>query len=376
MLRLAFRQIRLDSGRSVLTCVGIAAVLAVILVLQGFQQGLYRQLEDVALARNADLIATQAGVTNMVAARSVIPQMVRERVEAVDGVKLAHPMTALSLIYEKDGKKTAVFLTVTETRGGPSQTIQGRLIQNDGEVVIDRALAQHYGLTPGQDLVIAGYPFKIVGVTETTAAMFTSFVFTNFGSLIDFYFETKLADDISAFPLLSYLLIELEPGADRQVVKDRVEKAVADVDVFLPETIAKNDEQLGRTMFGAVLAILIGVAYIAGALVVALFMFSAAEARRRDLGVLKAIGFPNRALLGSIVVETVLLTVAAVPLGIALAMGLAAGIHAAMPTYLVLPTIAGPLIATIVACAFFALLGAVGPFRLIKNLEPAEVFQS
>ena len=376
MLRLAYRQIRLDAGRSLLTLVGIAAVLAVILILQGFQQGLYSQLEDVALERNADLIATQAGVTNMVAARSVIPQMAREKVEAVEGVNLAHPMTALSLIYEKDGKKTAVFLTVTETRGGPSQAIQGRLIQNDGEVVIDLGLAQHFGLAPGNELVIAGYPFKIVGVTETTAAMFTSFVFTNFGSLIDFYFETKLADDISAFPLLSYLLIELEPGADRAIVKDRVEKAVADVDVFFPETIAANDERLGKSMFGAVLAILIGVAYVAGALVVALFMFSAAEARRRDLGVLKAIGFPNRALLSSIVIETVLLTVVAVPLGIALALGLAAGIHATMPTYLVLPTVPGPLAASMVACAFFALIGALAPLRFIKNLEPAEVFQS
>lgn len=376
MLRLAFRQICLDFGRSFSTCLGIAAVLAVILVLQGFQQGLYKQLEDVALERNADLIATQAGVTNMVAARSVIPQMTRARVEAIDGVKLAHPMTALSLIYEKGGRKTAIFLMVTEKRGGPSKVTQGRLIQNDGEVVIDRALAQHYDLAPGDDLVVAGYPFKIVGVTDTTAAMFTSFVFTNFGSLIDFYFETKLADDISAFPLLSYLLIELEPGADRAVVKDRIEKAVPDVDVFFPETIAKNDEQLGKSMFGAVLAILIGVAYVAGALVVALFMFSAAEARRRDLGVLKAIGFPNRALLGSIVVETVLLTVMAIPLGIALALGLAAGIHAVMPTYLVLPTVPAPLIASILACAFFALLGALGPLRLIKNLEPAEVFQS
>ena len=96
MFGLAYRQLRLDLGRSLLTCVGISAVFAVILILQGFQSGFYEQLRSIARERGVQLIAAQAGVSNMVGARSVIPQMTRERVEAIEGVKLAHPMTALS----------------------------------------------------------------------------------------------------------------------------------------------------------------------------------------------------------------------------------------------------------------------------------------
>jgi len=376
MFRLAFRQLRWDLGRSALTCVGIAAVFAVILLLQGFRQGLDTQLRRVALDRGADLIATQAGVRNMIGARSVIPQMARAQVEAVAGVRVAHPMTALPLIYEKDGRKSAVFLFVVDSAGGPRATEAGRFPQDEGDILIDRSLAQMFHLAPGDEFVVAGYPFRVSGITTPMSALWTPFAFVSYDSLLEFYFEADLADDISAFPLLSYLLIEVQPGVERQTVAQSVEAAVPDVDVYTPEVMARNDEALGETMLGALLKMLIGIAYAAGLLVVALFMFTAAEARRRDLGVLKALGFPQRALLGSIVAEVALLLVPAIPLGVVIARGLTAVARATMPIYLILPTVTGPLVLAAVATAGFALVGALGPLRLVRALDPHEVFQS
>lgn len=375
MFSLAYRQLRSDLGRSTLTCVGIAAVFAVILIFQGLHSGLSKQLRQVAMERGADLIATQAGVRNMIGARSVIPQMVRAQVEAVEGVEIAHPMTALPLIFQKDQRKSAIFLFVVDSAGGPTQALRGRLLGGDGEILIDRSMAQMFDLGPQDDFVIAGYPFEIVGVVEATSALWTPFAFSNYGSLIEFYFESELADDISAFPLLSYLLIGLEPGADAPTVTALIEEAVADVDVFDPETLAANDERLGQTMLGAVLKLLIGVAYGAGLLVVGLFMFTGAEARRRDLGVMKALGFGNGAILSSLVAEVFLLMVIAIPLGIVLATLTTAAARAVMPIYLILPAVPGPLLVAIAGCGAFAVLGALGPWRMIRRLDPHEVFQ-
>jgi ABC-type antimicrobial peptide transport system permease subunit len=336
MFGLGYRQLRLDVGRSALVCVGIAAVFAVMLLLQGFQQGLNTQLRNVALERDAHLIATQAGVRNMIGVRSVIPQMARAQVESVQGVTVANPMTALPLIYEKDSRKSAIFLFVVDSAGGPREAQEGRLLGGDGEILVDRSLAQLYGLAPGDDFVVAGYPFEIVGIIEPTSALWTPFAFTNYDSLIEFYFEADLADDISAFPLLSYLLVELEPGADPVEVAGRIERAVPDVDVFSPDVLSRGDEALGKTMLGAVLTILVGAAYVAGLLVVGLFMFTAAEARRRDLGILKALGFANRAILMSIVAEVAIVMVIAIPLGIAIAQLATMAARAAMPIYLIL----------------------------------------
>lgn len=376
MLGLAVRQLRADRSRSLLTCLGIAAVFATILLLQGFQAGLRSQLRDVALERDADLIATQAGIRNMVGARSVIPQLAREQVEAVEGVGLAHPMTTLPLIYEGGGRKSAIFLVVSDSVGGVDRVEEGRLLPGEGEIVVDRGLARIHGLSMGDAVTIAGYDFEVVGIAEPTAALWTPFAFTNFDSLIEFYFESNLADDLSAFPLVSFFLLELTPEADPGAVAAAVEAGVPDVDVFTPEELARNDAELGETMLGAILDVLIGLAYVAGLLVVALFMFTTAQGRRRDLGILKALGFTDRAILASVVGEAAILTALAIPLGIGIASVMAAAVHASMPLYRILPLVPGSVAVAVAGCAIFALVGAFVPFRLIRGVEPVEVFQA
>lgn len=108
-----------------------------------------------------------------------------------------------------------------------------------------------FDLAPGDDFSVAGFPFEIAGVVAPASALWTPFAFVSFDSLIESYVEANLADDISAFPLLSYLLLELEPGANAAVVARRVEAAVPEVDVYTPGTTAGNDEALGKTMLGA-----------------------------------------------------------------------------------------------------------------------------
>ena len=376
MIRLALHQLRSDPGRSIVTCLGIAAVFATILLLQGFREGLRSQLRDVALDRGADLIATQSGVRNMVGARSVIPQLARDQVESVDGVRLAHPMTTLPLIYEGGGRKSAIFLVITDSVGGVGTVEEGRLLEGEGEIVVDRSLARIHGLGVDDTLTVAGYDFDIVGVTEPTAALWTPLAFSDFDSLIEFYFESNLANDLSAFPLVSYLLVDLETGADRDAVARAIEAAVPDVDVFTPVELARNDAELGETMLGAILDVLIALAYAAGLLVVALFMFTTAQGRRRDLGILKALGFPERTILTSVVAEAGILTAAAVPVGVGIASLTAAGVHQLMPLYRILPVVPGPLLMAVVGCGVFALVGAYVPQRLIRRVDPVEVFQA
>ncbi len=67
--------------------------------------------------------------------------------------------------------------------------------------------------------------------------------------------------------------------------------------------------------------------------------------------------------------------VIAIPLGIVLATLTTAAARAAMPIYLILPGVPGPLLVAIAGCGAFAVLGALGPWRMIRRLDPHEVFQ-
>lgn len=123
MLRLVLGQLRLDPLRTVLNGFTLAAVIAVILMFQGFLEGLVAQSRDAVLNRGADLIVTQAGVRNLTLARSILPQSARSEVEAIDGVSIAHPLTGIPVTCVEGMKRAALHLLVYDTGGGPARPV-------------------------------------------------------------------------------------------------------------------------------------------------------------------------------------------------------------------------------------------------------------
>jgi len=354
----------------------IAAVIAVILVLEGFYAGQLVQLRNTVLNRGGDLIVVQAGVSNMIAVRSVLPQFARQDVEAIDGIAAAHPLATIALIYEQEGMRSPISLFVYDTGGGPGKLYSGRPIEKDREIIIDRSLAEKYELIPGDSFILSDFEFLIAGISEGDAAYFTSFGFVEFDDLLDFYFESDLADDISTFPLLSFLLVNLDKGEDHTAVAQRIEDSVVSADVYLPKALADRDEALGRITLGPIFETMIGVAYIVGILVTGIIMFAAINGRRQNLGVLKALGFSNGYLLRVVVMEALLLASLAIPVGIVLAKLLGIFIESMAPLYLVLPTETTPLIRTALACWGFAIAGSLLPVHMIYRLDPGMVFRN
>jgi putative ABC transport system permease protein len=376
MPTLIFRQLRLELARTAFTILAIAGVVAIILILEGFLAGLYDQMRNAVLNRGGDLIVTQAGIPNFIAARSILPQTARLDVEEVEGVREAHPLTGISIIYEEGGRRTPIMAFVYDTAGGPTEIISGKSTPDAREIIIDRALATKHGLSPGDPMVVSEFEFRVGGISENSSAFMTPFAFIKYDDLIDFYFESDVAADIATFPLLSFLLVDIEPGADPLIVAERIEERVAAADVFLPADLAKRDVNLGREMLGPILGLLLVVSYGIGVLVVGMFMFAAIRSRLRDLGVLKALGFRQGTLGLAAIAEAAVLTLAALPIGILLAIIIAKIIDIIAPVYLVLAAEPDAIIRTAIACLIFAMLGAIIPVRTIAHIDPATVFRS
>lgn len=371
------RQITHDSLRTLLTCISIASALALILLLEGFQSGLLIQLRNVALNRGADLIVAQSGVSNFVASRSLLPQLSRERIEAVDGVIEAHPITMVPVIFDKPGyRKSPIFFVVYDTLGGPSKLREGRISTSEREITIDESLAVLYDLKIGDPFIVADFEFRISGIAQQASALFTAFAFITYDDMIDFFFDSDLVGDISNLPLLSYLLVELQAGVDRSAVREAIESAEPEADVFEPGELALNDEALGRTLFGPVIGVLIGAGYLIALLVVGVIAFASVHARLRNFGVKKALGFANRTLALEMVLETIIIVLLSFPLALLLA-GLAGQIiEFLVPLYQVPVLELATLLKTLFAALVLAVIGAYLPYRLIARLDPAQVFRN
>jgi putative ABC transport system permease protein len=376
MLFLVLRQLRFEWGRTGLTILAIGAVIAEILILEGFLAGLYSQLRQAVLNRGGDLIVTQAGISNFIATRSILPQTARLQIEQIEGVREADPLTGLSVIYGQNGRRTPIIVLVYDTAGGPTEIIAGRPIEGDREIVVDRALAIKYGLSPGDSMLISDFEFKVSGISTNSAAFLTPFAFITYDDLIDFYLESDIAADIATFPLLSFLLVKTEANIDPRVVAARIEERVKVADAFLPEEIAQKDENLGRELLGPILGLLLVVSYVIGVLVVSMFMFAAVRGRQRNLGVLKALGFRPHALGIAVLFEAFFLISLALPIGVLLALGIAEIIDAIAPIYLILAAKPIAIVRTAAVCLIFAVLGALVPVRAIAHIDPAIVFKN
>ena len=374
MFRLAWRQIQLDPLRTLITAFALGSVIAVILILKGFEQGQYYQLERFVQNRKIDLIAAQAGVSNFIAVRSNIPQLARGEVEAVEGVFTAHPITAIPVIYEEDTRRTPVYVLVYDTWGGPASITQGVDVTDGRDIVIDVSLAKKYDIHLGDTFVISDFEFNVSGFTKESAFMMP-FAFISYDGMIDLYLESEIAPDLSTFPLLSYMLIELEPGADREAVARRIESLVPSVDVFSSEELAARDVSLGRSFFGPIMGLLVTVAYFIGLMVIALVMYADVSGRLRTFAVLKALGFGQSRLSSAVLLQALLLLGMALPVAVLLGQGLAVFIHGAAPLYLIRlfePFVFGQ---TIAASLVFAILGALFPLHLIRRSDPMIAFE-
>jgi len=375
MIGLVLRQLRLDFTRTLLTVFAISGVVVVILILEGMLAGMYYQMRTAILNRGGDLIVTQAGISNFIGSRSILPQTVRLDVEEIEGVDEAAPLTGISVIYEREGSRTPLMAFVYDTAGGPTEFISGDGNLDTREIIVDEALATKYGLALGDPITLSDFEFRVGAVSVNSSAFFTPFVFMRYDDLIDFYFDSDIGADIATFPLLSFLLVNVEGDFDPAAVAAAIEERIPETDVFLPNQLAQRDENLAREMIGPILGLLLYVSYGIGVVVVAMFLFAAIRARLRGFGILKALGFKQRTLALSAIFEALIVTALALPLGILLANGVSLIIQDIAPIYLVLAAEPAAIIRTAVACALFAVIGALFPVRMIAHLDPASVFK-
>jgi ABC-type antimicrobial peptide transport system permease subunit len=279
------------------------------------------------------------------------------------------------VIYEDGERRSPIIVMVYDDAGGPADILMGSPPTGAREIAVDLSLAQRFDLAPGDTLTLSDYDFTVSGITGGEAALFTPFAFMNFDTLIDFYFDSDVAADIAAFPLLSFLAVDVAPGTDPAALAAKITAQVDDAQAILPQDLALNDEALGRELLGPVLNLLLGLSYGIGATAIGMFTFAAVRGRRKSLGVLRAPGFTARDIVTGVVAEAVATVAAAMPLGILIAVGLAALIHWIAPVYLLEVTEPQAMLRTSTVAFLLAVLGALGPLRILLRLDPATAFR-
>jgi putative ABC transport system permease protein len=354
-----------DRRRATLTVLGVAASLLLVLVLGGIFAGAVDRVTYYIRTSPADVFVSQSGVRTMHMSASTLPADASDRVAQVPGVAWAAPMAfASGSVAGPQGRQLSYLIGYdTRTgRGGPTRLVAGRA-PAAGEAILDEQAADQLGIQLGDRFTVMGTSLRAVGFSTGGSSITNTTVFVELSEF------GRIHDD-----RVSYVLTGLDPGADPEVVADRIEAEVGGVTAQTREQFADSEARIVTDMSADLLRLMSSIGLVIALAVIALGLMTATLNRLRDFAVLKALGARTPRLARAVAMQVLLTVVLAAAVATTAALALAWLLPAAAPAVQISIT-ATAVAQTTAAALLVGLVAALWPLRRIAALDAATAFR-
>ena len=337
-MELALKDIRRHLGKFLATIVGVAMLLAIVLVMNGIYQGNIR--DGIWLIDNTatDLWVVERGRGGPFNEASRIPLDSYKSVAATPGVARASPLVLYSAqreIQGRDQQFTLVGYDIVSGAGGPNGLVQGRNITAPHyEMVVDRKL----GLQLGDRVPLGTDDYTVVGVTRGAVDSGGSpliYLALADAQKVQFEQDQRAIDASRAaslqrleragytgeqasrlLPLLSSgtssinaVLVTLAPGADGEAVARHIRDWLyLNVYTTNEERTLMLDGKLSK--MSAVLGLFRTLLILVSIVIIALIVYVLTIEKIKSIATLKLIGAPNGLIVRLIMTQSMLLTLA------------------------------------------------------------------
>jgi putative ABC transport system permease protein len=249
--------------------------------------------------------------------------------------------------------------------GGPWKISSGLSLPGEGKAIIDRNVAEKSGVTLGDKVEILGEDFELVGLSEETSSLVNSIAFIS----MDNFAELR-----SGYDTVSFLLVKVDDGESPAVIAARIEAQVRDITAQTTRAFAAQERQVVKDMSTDLITIMNLIGFLIGLAVMALTVYTATLSRRREYGVLKALGARNGHLYRAVLTQALL----SVAFGFAIGLAITIILSAVIPRLglsMVLEVSLASLLKVGSLSLVIAGITAILPIRQIAGLDPAMVFR-
>lgn len=296
--------------RSSLTALGVAMAIGGVLAMTGISRSLDNGWINTFMARGTHLLAVRKDSAEMFT--GAIPEEVGVRLASVGGV-LSVSGELMELESMLDG---STLLTGGWKTGGPLwtslQLVEGRIPAEgeQGVAVVGESAAASLETGLGRVVTIQEHPFTVIGVFKQSGSMGNSMLLL---PLTDMQDLMGMQGRVAIFNLQ----VESPEDAARLAdVRKRLKAAFPDLAFWETKDVSEKSEVL--RLLRAISWGVSTMAALIGALVLLNTLLMSVTERTREIGVLSALGWSPRRILGMIVLEGLILSALGGLLGIAM----------------------------------------------------------
>ena len=328
-MNLAWRDVRHNLFRFILTCLGLGLLMTVVLAMMGIYNGLVSDALNIVKAPQADIWVVEADTQGPFAEASKIPGDTRDAVARLHGVAEAGSITYQTVEAPFGGAVLRLYVIGYERGqlGGPQTIIEGRGLEaSHFEMVADAKT----GLVPGDTIELGRNRFEVVGLVKDT--MNSGGDPASFITLADAQvLQTQLAPPAARVQAargaaaatgsatVAAVIARMDANVDPESVAQTVRQwkhlsALTQADQ--EEILIKSVVDKARKQIGLFLGILLTVS----AVVIALIIYTMTMEKLKQIATLKLIGAPDRTIIALIVQQSLALGVVGLGIGLSLIM--------------------------------------------------------
>ena len=361
MLELVFANLRVRPFRTLISVVGVALGVVLVVLFTGLARGMTNDLARRTANWKAEIVFSRPGGMDATSSNASVNVAYAPRLEEIDGVDSTVPV----LRYFSPDSRGSWGIRMLEGVDWPEfaamnemSLVEGRAPQAVDEIIIDERQLQDDNLKIGNTFELFGAKsYKIVGVFSPPSG---ARIKMSLAAL-----QTALETD-----KCTYILVKVDDGADPAAVAARINEVLPGNKITLTSDMV-IDAQDRIPGLGTFLRVLVGLGAFVSTIFVLLSMYTTITERRKEIGILKSLGASKSFIISTIEGEAFMIGL----------LGLITGFLVAVVASLVIGSRFGLTfefsfgwIATAIAIAIGgSLVGALYPAWRASVIDPVEV---
>lgn len=305
MLELVLANLKTRPFRTLISIVGVALGVVLILLFTGLARGMSENMAKRAANWKAEIVFTRPGAMDLTSSNTPVSLTYAQRLLEIEGVQSTVPViryitpdsTGRWGIRQLDGVEWNSFAQMNEM-----QILRGRAPNAVDEIIIDERQMTDDKSKLGDTMQLFGdRQYKIVGVFAPPSG---ARIKMSLGAM-----QNALQTD-----KCTYILVKIKDGANVEEVAARINQALPGNKINLTRDLI-IDAQDRIPALGTFLKVLVGLGAFVSVIFVLLSMYTTITERRKEIGILKSMGASKSFIIKVIEGEAFLIGILGVVFG-------------------------------------------------------------